>query len=55
MRYFVLGFMDTRREFDVRGVTTSVTKANAWIKAQNKEREGQQHRNWPSAVETGGI
>ncbi len=50
MDYFVCGWMDTRGEFDFRGVTTSQAKANKWVSAERERTKNWNIRQWPEAV-----
>ncbi len=50
MANYVCGFMDTRREFSFQGFTTKKAVADAWVKEQRKNREGQHHRDWTTHV-----
>ena len=53
-KYYVVGFADTRQEFDVRGVTTSKAKAEKF-----KEELGRglfpNSRKWVAIKEVDGI
>ncbi len=52
--YYVVGFSDTRQEFDVKGVTTSKAKAEKFKEKLSKQLY-ENSRQWVSIKEVNGI
>lgn len=53
-KYYVVGFADTRQEFDVKGVTTSKVKAEKFKEKLSKQLY-ENARQWVAIKEVDGI